>query len=74
MNHQIQLIVELPDDALAETADASHDVAFDRAEWRIDRAEKKRADEADARQRLSDDPGMEGVEVEEDIGELGHGY
>ena len=72
MDDDEQVLVEGPDDALAEAAQAENAPAFDADDGRRHRSEQEGADHPHPLERLPDDPGTKRVKVELDIGKLGH--
>ena len=73
MHDQKQVRVESEDNALAESADANDDSALRVRNRRIECSQQKRVDEANPLQNLAHDPWTEGVEVNLDVRQLGHG-
>ena len=76
-NHQVdddeQILVEGPDHALAEAAQADNAPAFSATDGRRHRSEQEGAGNPYPLERLPDDPGTKRVKVELDIRKLGHG-
>jgi hypothetical protein len=70
MDHEQQLIVEFEDEPLADAADAAHGPAEDAVEGRIVRAQDERAREGDALEALADDVARQGLEIDDDVGQL----
>jgi hypothetical protein len=72
VNHDEELIFELPYDSLAEAPQADYPPADNGVERRVDRAQEKWAGETYGGEALSDDSRLERVEVEFDVWEFGH--
>ena len=75
-DHQVddeeELALEREDDALAEPLDADDNLAFDRGNRRRHRAQQERMADADALETVADDLGRQALEVDADVGQLGH--
>ena len=72
VNDQEEVVIHLPDDALAETLEPAHAPALNRVDRRIDRTDEERARDANTLQPLPDDAGAERVEVELDVRQFRH--
>lgn len=76
-DHQVDdeevLGVQLDRDPLAQAPQSDDPLAAALLERRIDRAQDERAGEAHALQDAVDDTRLEGLEIDRDIGQLGHG-
>jgi hypothetical protein len=73
MNDKVQLSVERDDDALAQPGQPAHDPAAERRQRRFDGAQHERAAEPHALQRLAQDPTLERLDVDGDVGQFRHG-
>src|SRR5882672_12520123 len=72
MEDEEDVSFHLPYDALPQ-ASQPHDLAtFCRAQWRVDGAQQRRADDAGALERLADDARRQCLEVNRDVGQLRH--
>jgi hypothetical protein len=65
-------VVQLNDDALSHSRDGDHFAAFELGRSRLDRAQDERAPKSNARQRLSDDPLLQRLDVHRHIGKFRH--
>jgi hypothetical protein len=72
MKDQKQIVVHLPDNALAQAAEAKDRHPSDGVHWRIDRTNKKRAGKAHRFETLADNPRPKRVQIEFDVRKLGH--
>jgi hypothetical protein len=72
MEDQEQLALRFHDNALAEPVEVDDGSPFHRRERRIDGAKKKRRGEPHAFDAVSDDTRAQRVEIQQDVGELGH--
>jgi hypothetical protein len=72
MDDEKKLVLELDDDALAQSMELDDPFALYGRERRVDRAEKKGASNGDLIERLTENAGAELGEVERDVGKLGH--
>jgi len=73
MQHQKQLVVEMPDDALAEARKLLDAPAHEFAQRRIDAAQQKRAGKLGLVEHLALDARPQPLEVNRNVGQLGHG-
>ena len=73
VNDEEQIALELPDQALAETAQANHGLAVSLIDRRIDGANEKRTREANPFEALIEDARPERVEVQLDVRKFRHG-
>ena len=65
--HEIQFVVEVDDDALAQAVHGARCPLDDREEWRIDGTQDERARHSRGLQDLADDPRSQRVDVGEDV-------
>src|SRR3990172_9151004 len=72
MKHQEEIVFELEDDAFADTVEAENFLPLGSADRRIERAQQKRARQADFLKRLVEQPRFEGFDVDGDVGQLRH--
>ena len=73
MKDEEQIAGKAEDDPLAQSANFQDRLALRRGDWRIDRAQQKRAGQTDFLERLSEHARAERVDVDENVGKLGHG-
>ena len=64
--------LHLKDDAFPQPAQSDNTSPFDRAYWRIHRADDEWIADPEPLQRLVQDPRGQGLEVEGDVGEFWH--
>ena len=74
MKDEEQLIFSFQHDAFAESMEGGDKPAFDRGERRIDGPQEERADKSCARHAAADDPRLQRVQVQENVGQLRHAY
>ena len=67
-----QVRLEAEDDPLAEPIEAHHAETGQVVRARVDRADQERVADAQPLERLSEHARLEGVDVDGDVGELGH--
>ena len=72
MKDQEEIVLQLEDDALAQAAETQDLAVFALLYRRLDGPEQKRTREADLLKGLAYDPRLQGVDVEQDIGQFGH--
>ncbi len=65
------ILIEDEDDALADAADAAHDLSVDRVDRRIDGAEDERAVQDEPLEAASDDVPRQRLEVDDNVGKFG---
>jgi hypothetical protein len=73
VNDEEELILQLEHDPLSDPSERQHALSLGRGDRRLHRAEKKWTQDPDVLDRLSADARGERLQVEEDVGELGHG-
>ncbi len=73
VEHQVELLLEADHQALAEPAEQRHPPALGGRDGRLHRAQEERAPEPHALERLRQDAGLQALEVDGDVGQLGHG-
>jgi hypothetical protein len=73
MQHEVEIALEVEHDSLSEATETENTAPLRLRERRIDRAQKKRAREPDADERLSHDARLERGEIGDDVRQLGHG-
>ena len=71
MKHQKQVVVGLDDDAFAEPAQRDNRFPFDREERRMNRTKEKRRGEADTGYAAAENPRLQGMEIQQNVGQLG---
>ena len=76
VDHEVQdepeVVVQAERDALAEPAQAADVPAVRRGERRVHGAQEERAGQAHALERLVQDASLQRLDVEGDVGQLGH--
>jgi hypothetical protein len=72
MDDDEQLVVQLENDAFAESLHGDDALADQVGEWRLDRAEEERRLETHLVERLSDDAASKRLDINGDVGELRH--
>src|SRR5438874_12355348 len=72
MDHGIDVTVELDHDAFAEPAEAANHPAGELGRRRLGGAQHKRTADPDALEATRDDPRLEGLQIDDDVRELGH--
>ncbi len=73
MNDQKKFVVQFKDDTLTEAAQRADFLFFRLADGRIERSQNERAADADFLDRLIEDALRERLDVNGDVGILGHG-
>src|ERR1019366_8944518 len=73
MQSEKQVPVQRENDPLAEPTQADDGASLGVLDRRIERTQEERIDQANAFQRLALDARREAIEVDDDIGEFGHG-
>jgi hypothetical protein len=68
VKYEPDVVVEADGYALTDAAELGYDVAFDACDWRLGRAEKESAGDADMLEWLADDARFERGEVCGDVG------
>ena len=71
MKHQKQFVVGFDDDTFTEPAQPDDRFAFDRGERRVNGAKEKRRGKADAGYAAAENPRLQGVEIQQNIRQLG---
>ena len=69
---QIEIALQFEDDPLAQPAETQHLPVFALLYRRLDGPEQERTREANLLEGLAYDPWLQGVDVEQDIGQFGH--
>ena len=72
MQNEEQLALQLEDDPLTEPVQRDDGLALQRRQGWIDGTQEERGRQPDAVHAMPDDARSEGVQVEQDVGELGH--
>src|SRR5207244_7177280 len=72
MDHGIDVTVELDHEAFAEPAEAANHPAGELGRRRLGGAQHKRTADPDALEATRDDPRLEGLQIDDDVRELGH--
>src|SRR5207249_7036338 len=67
-----ELVLEPENDALSQPLQAENRLPLESADGGIDRAQEKRTRQPNATERLPDDAGSETLDVDDDVGQLGH--
>ena len=74
MHDEVQVVVEVEHDPLAEPAHVAHGAPDERVERRLDAAQREHAANGVARERLADQPTGNRLHVDRDVGQLGHDW
>jgi hypothetical protein len=72
MEHEMEIVVEIEDDALPEAPNIHDPLALHAVERWLNAAEEKRALEPDVEERLAVDPALQRFYVDGDIGKFWH--
>src|SRR5205807_5146772 len=68
------IVVEAPDDALAQAQEVVDAAALEGLQRRVEGAQEEGADDLDFLEDLAPDTRAEAFEVDGDVGEFGHGF
>jgi hypothetical protein len=68
---RIEILIEFKDDALADAAHRANDLSLYRIDGRLNRAQDEWAVESEPLEAASYDVPGEGLEIDDDVGELG---
>src|SRR5207302_1712089 len=72
VQHEVQVIVETPNDALAQAHQVVYPATVQRFNWRVEGAQEEGTDDLGFLEDLAPDARAEAFEVDGDVGEFGH--